>query len=98
MRFAMHRWPRRGLRYARLLAMQAIFDLFLEAYGFTCADSHFQVTRPAKRAACDGYSEAKQSKQGNGKEGFTNHASPLSMIAFTISRCLVSWSTDAGSP
>jgi hypothetical protein len=26
------------------------------------------------------------------------HATPLSMIAFTIARCLVSWSTDVGSP
>jgi hypothetical protein len=45
-----------------------IFDLFLAGEGLTCTDSRFDVTRPAKRAACDGDGKAQQGKQGNGKE------------------------------
>jgi hypothetical protein len=64
----------------------------------TGAEPCFDVTRAAKRAACNGNGKAQQGHQGKGKEKVTDHAAPLSMIAFTIARCLVSWSTDVGSP
>jgi hypothetical protein len=55
-----------------------IFDLFFKVYGLTGADSHFQVTRPAKHAACHGNGKAKQNKQGEEKEKVTDaHASPF---------------------
>jgi hypothetical protein len=34
----------------------------------TGADSHLEVTRPAKGSACDGNGKAKQGKQGEEKE------------------------------
>jgi len=46
--------------------------------GLTGAHAHFDVTRAAKHAACDGNGKAKQGKQGKGKEGFADHATPLS--------------------
>ena len=35
---------------------------------FTGADSHFNVTRPAKFPACDGNGKAKANDKGKGKE------------------------------
>jgi hypothetical protein len=55
--------------------------LRLKAHGFTCADAHIDVTRAAKRAACDGDGNAKQSHKGKGKGkvgGF--QISPLSIM------------------
>ena len=55
-----------------------IFDLFLEGEGLTGAEPCFDVTRAAKCAARNGDGKAKQGKQGKGKEGFADHATPLS--------------------
>jgi hypothetical protein len=43
-------------------------DSIFKVYGFTCTDSHFDVRRPAKRAACDGNGKGKQGHKGKGKE------------------------------
>jgi hypothetical protein len=43
-------------------------DSIFKVHGFTCADAHFDITRPAKYAACDGDGKAQQGKQGKGKE------------------------------
>jgi len=61
-----------------------IFELFLELHWLTCTDSHFDVRRPAKCAACDGNGQAKQGKQGKGKEGFADHSAPLSILRTKI--------------
>jgi hypothetical protein len=44
---------------------------------FTCADSHFDVRRPAECAACHGNGKAKQGHKGKGKEWVTDHAAPF---------------------
>jgi hypothetical protein len=45
---------------------------------FTCTHAHFDVRRPAKCTACDGDGKGKQCHKGKGKEGFADHAAPLS--------------------
>jgi hypothetical protein len=50
---------------------------------FTCTESCFDVTRAAKGSACDGDGNAKQGKQGKGKEkvgGFHASAFPCSAM------------------
>jgi hypothetical protein len=37
-------------------------------HGFTCAEPHLQVRRPAEGSACDRYGKAKAKHQGKGKE------------------------------
>jgi hypothetical protein len=39
-----------------------------KVHWLTGSHAHFQVTRPAERAACDGDGKAKQGKQGEEKE------------------------------
>jgi hypothetical protein len=39
-----------------------------KVYGFTCADSHLNIRQAAKFPACHGNGQAKQGKQGKGKE------------------------------
>jgi hypothetical protein len=43
-------------------------DSIFKVQRLTCADSHFDVTRAAEGSACDGNGNAKQGKQGKGKE------------------------------
>jgi hypothetical protein len=48
---------------------------------FTCADSHFDIRRPAECPACDGNGKGKQCHKGKGKEkvgGF--QITPLSIM------------------
>jgi hypothetical protein len=45
-----------------------VFDLFSELHWLTGADSHFEVTRAAECAACDGNGKGKQCHKGKGKE------------------------------
>jgi hypothetical protein len=46
--------------------------------GFGCADSHLEVIRAAKHAACDGDGNAKAKHKGKGKEKVADHAALLS--------------------
>jgi hypothetical protein len=61
-----------------------ICDLFLEAHWLTCADSHFNVRRPAECTACYGDGKAKQGEQGEEKEKVADHAATFP-LAMTIS-------------
>jgi hypothetical protein len=49
-----------------------------KVHGFGGSHAQFDVRRPSKFSACDGNGKAKQCHKGKGKEGFTDHATPLS--------------------